>query len=195
MRGQRSEPQRVHTQKQPSTQKSAGVIRRANHADARSIAQVLVEAWRAAYVGILDAAFLEAMDVEAISKRWEASLTDHDAVTHPLVIEAQGHVVGFSHFGKPRDTPDSCTGELYALNLIPEVWGRGFGSQLLEAATVELQRQGYEHAYLWVANGNERASALYERRGWKSSEITKQDSRFTPPLIEHRYERSLKLAS
>lgn len=181
----------VLTKGKPSTQNTVGLIRRAKHADARSIARVLVEAWRAAYVGILGAGFLEAMDVEAISKRWEASLTDHDAASHPLVIETQGQVVGFSHFGKPRDSEDSCMGELCALNLIPEVWGRGLGSQLLEAATVELRRQGYTRAYLWVANGNDRASSLYERRGWESSETTKQDTRFNPPLIEHRYERSL----
>ncbi|PQZ96020.1 GNAT family N-acetyltransferase [Arthrobacter sp. MYb227] len=170
------------------------MIRRAVYEDARSIAQVLVEAWQAGYNGILEEAFLASMDVETITKRWERTLVDQDIVAHPLVLETHGRVIGFSHFGKPRDTEGTCIGELYALNVLPEVWGRGFGSQILASATAELHELGYERAYLWVAEGNERASALYERNGWKPTPNTKEDSRFDPPLLEHRYERRLRVA-
>lgn len=174
-----------------SKQVPGALIRRATHGDARSIARVLVEAWRAAYRGILQTAFLDAMDIDTITKRWEHSLADQDIVALPLVLVTGGQIVGFSHFGKPRDTADPCLGELYALNVLPEVWGHGFGSQLLAAATAELHRLGYTRAYLWVAAGNERASALYERSGWKPSDSAKEDARFEPALVEYRYERSL----
>lgn len=166
-------------------------IRRATDADAMAIAKILVEAWRAAYRGILDSAFLEAMDQDVIAGRWMRTLELKSSDPLPLVIEAQHQVVGFTHFGAARDAQSTEFGELYALNMLPHVWGRGFGSQLLAAATAELYERGYERVYLWVANGNTRANQLYERHGWNSAGITKQDSRFNPPLREHRYEKIL----
>ncbi|MDO5744193.1 MAG: GNAT family N-acetyltransferase [Micrococcaceae bacterium] len=64
-------------------------------------------------------------------------------------------------------------------------WGCGLGSRLLGEAHEGLRRHGYRRVHLWVADGNLRAIDLYERHGWHTTGITKNDGRFTPPLLEH----------
>ena len=164
----------------------AGLVRRAVEQDAGALAEALVQAWRAAYAGIIDAAFLDSMDVQRISGRWAHSL-GRDTGEKPLVAVLDGEDVGFCQFGVPRDESAKGTGELYALNLLPACWGRGLGTLLLLEATVALRRLGYAAAYLWVAEGNRRAMDLYERHGWHDTGTTREDARFTPALLERRY--------
>ena len=49
-----------------------------------------------------------------------------------MVIEENGFIVGFSVFGPARDKEleNKNCGELVALNILPEYWGNGFGSEL-----------------------------------------------------------------
>ena len=63
------------------------------------------------------------------------------------------------------DVSDGETGELYAINLDPDHWGRGLGRALLAEVTRGLADVGYHSAVLWVATGNERARRLYESEG------------------------------
>ncbi|MCV9995610.1 GNAT family N-acetyltransferase [Paeniglutamicibacter sp. ZC-3] len=161
-------------------------VRDAVQDDAAAIARALVAAWRAAYAGIIDAAFLESMDVDLIARSWARTLA-RGTVSRPIVAVVGGDVVGFCQFGVPRDEAAASTGELYALNLLPECWGRGLGTVLLHEAAGRLRVRGYSEAYLWVAEGNQRAMDLYLRHGWRDTGITKEDPRFTPPLMERRF--------
>ncbi|MFL4477658.1 GNAT family N-acetyltransferase [Paeniglutamicibacter sp. ORCA_105] len=161
-------------------------LRDAVQDDAPAIARALVAAWRAAYAGIIDAAFLESMDVDLIARSWARTLA-RGMVYRPIVAVVGAEVVGFCQFGVPRDKAAADVGELYALNLLPECWGRGLGTVLLREAAGRLRVRGYAEAYLWVAEGNQRAMDLYLRHGWRDTGITKGDPRFTPPLIERRF--------
>ena len=161
-------------------------LRDAVQDDAPAIARALVAAWRAAYAGIIGAAFLESMDVDLIARSWARTLA-RGMAARPIVAVVGGDVVGFCQFGVPRDEAAANAGELYALNLLPDCWGRGLGTVLLRAAAERLRVRGYSEAYLWVAEGNQRAMDLYLRHGWRDTGMTKEDPRFTPPLIERRF--------
>ena len=165
---------------------SSVIVREATVADAAPMARALVAAWRAAYRGIIGQDFLEAMDEQRIGASWRETLV-RGAGVPPLVIVFADHVVGFCQVGEPRDVSPPDTGELFALNLHPDAWGRGLGSALLSAAGAQLLALGYRRAYLWVADGNQRAIELYLRHGWHDTAITKTEYKFTPPLLEHRY--------
>lgn len=88
-------------------------------------------------------------------------------------------------------TGDSALGELYAINLDPDAWGRGLGRELLAAATDELSRLGFGEAVLWVVAGNTRARRFYEAAGWSADGIERLDESQGPPIDEVRYRRSL----
>lgn len=60
--------------------------------------------------------------------------------------------------------PDAFVDELF---IREAVRGRGMGGQALDALAVELQRRGVVALHLEVARGNDRAQALYLRRGFE----------------------------
>jgi GNAT superfamily N-acetyltransferase len=81
-----------------------------------------------------------------------------------LIVELDGTVAGFAALGPARDDP--ATGELYAINLAPEHWGRSAGRELLRSVREELEGLGFTDAVLWVLPANRRARSLYEVDGW-----------------------------
>jgi ribosomal protein S18 acetylase RimI-like enzyme len=137
-------------------------VRDATLADAERLAQIHVDSWRAAYRGHFPEEFLTGLSVERRVQGWRRFLSEADPGQAALVIEDDGVVAGFSRLGPSPDI-----GEVYAIYLDPEYWGRGLGRVLLEASEERLRRMGFEEAVLWVLEGNERARGLYEAAGWR----------------------------
>ena len=81
------------------------------------------------------------------------------------MIVDDGVVVGFAAAGPEHDGRAAGIGELYAINLDPQVWGRGLGRALLRDMTAELAGLGYREAVLWVVPQNDRARRFYESDG------------------------------
>jgi hypothetical protein len=54
------------------------LIRRAQLADAAALAVVHVASWRRAYGGLLPDAYLDGLDVDRWTTRWEAALAEGD---------------------------------------------------------------------------------------------------------------------
>jgi len=161
-------------------------IREATPADAVGFARSQIDAWRAAYDGILPDAYLAGMDHERLTAGWEHRLAGVGVGVRQLALCADGAVIGWSGFGTPRDDVGDGVGELHAINVSPAYWSRGFGSVLFSHSVRELAEMGYHRGYLWVADGNARALAFYGRHGWQADGVTKEDDRFTPALHELR---------
>jgi N-acetylglutamate synthase-like GNAT family acetyltransferase len=84
-------------------------------------------------------------------------------------------VVGFVGVGPGRDSAAAAqAGELYAIYLRPDQWGRGIGAQLHSATIQRLSTLGLTQVTLWVLEGNERAIGFYHRNGW--SPMTRGES-------------------
>ncbi len=168
-------------------------IRPASAHDAADVALSQLLAWQRAYEGILPPEFLAAMDPGRMTESWRKALADPAPGVRHLVACVAGTAVGWSGYGPARDTAASGTGELQAINLHPSYWSRGLGSALFRASEAGLAELGYERAYLWVADGNERAARFYRRQGWSADGVAKEDGRFAPALLEHRFSRVLNL--
>lgn len=146
--------------------------------DARDVAVVHVEAWRAAYRGPVDQAVLDRQNVESRTTMWrtwiERSLagesTDvYGPVPHRLLVaESDDRVVGWASFGGGRDEESTGLGELAGLYTRPSAWSQGVGHALLTRVENELRAEGWSHAYLWVLAGNDRAIRFYESHGWNA---------------------------
>lgn len=161
-------------------------VREALPGDAPAFASSQIEAWRVAYAGILDAGYLAGLDAERLTRGWARILGAPVPNVRQLAVTVDGTAVGWSGFGAPRDDADADTGELHALNLSPAFWSRGLGTELFLASVAGLRAMGYARAYLWVADGNQRAIRFYERHGWYVDGGAKHDARFAPPLRELR---------
>ncbi len=141
----------------------------ATPADAHAIADVLVRSWRAAYRGLLPDDVLAGLSVRDREQFWSEALTARPPHTRMVVATIAGAVVGFAATGPPlvsADRADPTLGDLYALYLAPDVWRRGIGTRLHDAALDRLRSCGFTHAGLWVLDTNERALRFYRRLGW-----------------------------
>src|SRR3954447_18761628 len=119
-------------------------------------------------------AVLDQLDVTEREQRWSAWLSGAHTV---LVVEtAGGRVAGFAATGAERDSRSPGLGELWVINLAPEHWGIGLGQALVEAATEQLRRQGFQEAVLWVVAKNARARRFYEAAGWVADGAEKVDA-------------------
>lgn len=143
-------------------------VRRANLADADAIGSVEVRAWQAVHVESLGADALEDLDPAEQAERWREVLRNPAEGRDLLVVIDAGAVVGFVTVGQSQDpgAPPS-VGEIQALNLVPDAWGRGLASELLAAAADELERRGFREATTWVPVGNSRARRFYDEHGWR----------------------------
>lgn len=168
-------------------------IRPAREGDARGIATVHVESWRQAYKGLVDQAVLDGLDITEREKIWAPRLADtrrgpvssdpSGVILSTFVAEEAGNIVGWASVGRGRDAGlvgrgrDAGLeemGELAAIYVHPDAWGRSIGHQLLVRAQQEIVAGGFGRAYLWVMEGNERAIGFYARNGWAFDGITKR---------------------
>ena len=137
-------------------------VRRATPDDARSIAEIHVETWRAAYAGVMPQRVLDELDVEARERMWRSWAAAPDWAA--FVAQQRGRIVGFASVGPSRD-PEGL-GEVAAIYVSPSVWGTGAGRALMDAGIGWLKER-WSEAILWVAEENPRARRFYERYGWE----------------------------
>jgi GNAT superfamily N-acetyltransferase len=106
-----------------------------------------------------------ARDAEA----WEPVLRDTPERARVVVLEDRGALRGVAGAGPARDDDldRTTTGELYALYVHPDAWGRGYGDALHAAALDHLRAEDFSAAVLWVLEGNHRARRFYADRGWR----------------------------
>ena len=147
------------------------VVRLAVVDDAEPIARVHTAAWQAAYLGILDDAYLATLDWHERAARWLHLLgrTDGSIV---LAAEQGGQVVGFATGGQSRDPdadPDAF--ELYAIYVVPAQWGRGIGSLLIQDMLARFPAGA--PVTLWVLEANAPGLAFYARHGFERDGASK----------------------
>lgn len=145
------------------------MIRDAQPGDAKRIAQVHVSSWQHAYLDLMPADFLASLTA-TLPKReahWVASIERKDADV--LVAEVDGNIVGWVSVGPCRDEdkPTVETGEVMAIYLLADYWGKGIGAQLWTSGLTRLLDQGYKNITLWVLAENQRAVRFYQAFGGK----------------------------
>lgn len=175
-------------------------IRWAGPDDARGVAIVHVEAWQAAYPGLIDQHLLDGLRVDERADGWSrwiarslSGQSTDDGSTHRLLVaELDDRVVGWASFGAGRDEGMTELGELAGLYVHPDHWSRGVGHTLLDRVERELRDGGWGESYLWVLDGNDRAIRFYERHGWNADGSEKSvDARGARQLRELRHVRRL----
>ena len=103
-----------------------------------------------------------------VQKRWRRRL--RNARSRVYVLERQDEPVGYVAFGD---------GVIHHLGVVADQHRRGYGSVLLEFASLEVFAEGTPEASLWVLSGNEAARAFYRAHGWTETE-DRQTAEFPP---------------
>lgn len=168
-------------------------LRRSREDDARAIAQVHVDTWRATYRSQLPAAFLDALSVDNRERMWRNEISVLAPDRRPWVAETQTRIIGFVVSGTSRDEHARAgEGEVYAIYVLPECWSRGIGRNLLAHAERDLRTHGYGEAILWCLEANARARAFYEQLGWHQDGATEMREIGGREVAEVRYRKALE---
>lgn len=151
------------------------MVRLARPEDAAAIARVQVESWHAAYRGLISERRLASFTVPVRTMAWQRNLAVRGDV-RTTVFEAEEKIVGFASIGRSRDLEG--WGEIWAIYVAPDWWGRGVGSALFADAMAELAARGLSRVMLWVLDGNERALQFYQGNGFVLDGTRKSDDGF-----------------
>lgn len=162
-------------------------IEPARASDAAAVAQIHVDAWRAAYAGIVPDDYLAALSVERHSAMWREAIAQGSPEL--LVARTDAGLAGWVSFGPSRDEGAApATGEVWALYVAPAHWAAGGGHRLWQRARERLVQRGFTSAMLWVLGANARAIRFYEAAGFVAD--ADSDKTFTlgsGEVCERRY--------
>jgi ribosomal protein S18 acetylase RimI-like enzyme len=166
-------------------------LRAARPDDVNELGRVHVQAWQAAYRGVMPDEYLDGLAPTDRAAIWARFFELERADRRLKVVAVDDHVAGFACFGACPDTGDDAVGELFAINLDPNYWGHGLGRQLLSEVTNDLAAFGHE-AVLWVVPANARARALYESAGWVDDGGRRHQEVLGAQVDEMRYRTTLR---
>lgn len=144
-------------------------IRKATPEDARGIAYVQVEGWRSSYSNIIDADYLESLNVDHRTKIWEKNLFHLGAITWVAIDQDQ--IVGFCGVGALRSTNATAeldyhkTGEIYAIYILPSHQRQGLGLRFFNFSREYFSSNGMTQFVVWALEDNEPARLFYKNQG------------------------------
>lgn len=132
-------------------------------------------AWQEAYRGIVCDRYLDTMTVEATTTR------ARNFPENTLVAKDKEKVVGFAVYGSSRDEDLPNAGEIEAIYVLSEYYGRKVGYRLMNEAISRLKE--YDTIFLWVFEKNKRAIDFYHKLGFEFDGSKKEWRLGTPVTI------------
>ncbi|OGB24225.1 MAG: GNAT family N-acetyltransferase [Burkholderiales bacterium RIFCSPLOWO2_02_FULL_57_36] len=136
-------------------------VRPATTDDARTIAEIHVASWQAAYKDFMPEEDLKKISVEKRLAFWREAIEYSEPQL--LVVTEGEQIVGFVGFDRSRDKGSkSTTGEIWALYVRPSHWRKGAGLALWDGARDGLKEEGCTQVTLWVLLRNEPALDFFE---------------------------------
>ncbi len=171
---------------------AAPSIRAAGPEDAEEVERLRVAGWQAAYRGIVPDDYLNRMRVDGERRRRrmaEQATAAHRSVLVESVAVQGGAIVGWVSGGRCRDADrrGPGQGEVYAIYVLPEWWGRGAGRLLMAHAVRTLAEAGYCDITLWVLEANQQARRFYAAAGFRP-DGARQLLDLGAPVTEVRYQ-------
>lgn len=150
-------------------------IRAAAPADAVAIADLHVRSWQAAYRGIIDDAYLDAMEPAPLLPNLQWSLErSHEAWRMWVADDGDGtELLGFASTGPSQDVDaPRASAELFALYVDPARVRTGIGSALLRHALTEVRALGSRTITSWVFADDAIARRFLEKHRWREDQAT-----------------------
>jgi GNAT superfamily N-acetyltransferase len=167
------------------------LLRPAEPADAMDVARVHVRAWQVAYRNLLPDGYLDGLKPEDRARRYTFGGADPREPMTTVAVDEHGTIRGFVTTCAARDADVPGYGELAAIHVDPDWWGRGVGIALLASARTSLLDSGFRRAILWVLVGNVRAERFYAKDGWAPDGTQRTDTVWGVQVNDQRYRRTL----
>lgn len=149
------------------------VLRPAVMSDAPILAYIQTQAWNAAFGDILTSEVLtQATNLDESENMYRYVLDQR--LAHVSLQCVDGIPQGITAWSENRDNLGADTAELICIHSLPQFWGQGYGSHMIQHVLEEAKSAGYERLVLWVFENNERARHFYEKHGFHLTDRTKE---------------------
>ena len=142
------------------------LIRRKTKEDCAPVVHVATVAWNETYKGIVNDDFLNSLYENEEQRANNSYNNFSEKDDHQLVLEVDNEVVGFVNVGATDDTDYDCCGEVYAIYIIGDYKGKGFGKKLFEAGINELKKMGFNKMLVGCLDNNP-SNEFYKHMGGK----------------------------
>lgn len=167
---------------------SAAHLRPAEPGDAKILAYIQTESWKAAFAGILSQEELtKRTEPERVKAMYERILSN--PAVHLTIETVEGTPHCIAGWSRSRGGQGENTAELICIHSLPDRWRRGYGSMMMDHVLSEIREQGYEEVVLWVFEQNHRARRFYEKHGFTLTDQTQNS--FGP--VERMYIKNFDL--
>jgi GNAT superfamily N-acetyltransferase len=149
-------------------------IREAYQEDAEGIAFVHTMAWKTAYKGILNQAFLDNVGLEERLTFRQKILRESKGLHYVALWKnkvigfCDAHVLRFhenQHLSADQRQKRTERGEIYALYLLRDHQHKGIGKALFQRMRLQLKEEGLIPFLAWVFKDNHQARQFYESQG------------------------------
>jgi ribosomal protein S18 acetylase RimI-like enzyme len=154
-------------------------IRFARPEDARSIARLDVETWRATYAGMLSASYLVGLSERRRELGWRDVILREPRDVR-VAVRDNAALLGFGSCG-PNRGDRRFAGEVFTLYVAPDWQNQGIGRGLLTALFRRLVAAGRPSAIVWVLRDNP-SRFFYERL--RGRQITRKTLAFGGSAVE-----------
>jgi len=165
------------------------IIRETRETDAYECAAVHVSSWQSAYRGIIPDDVLNNLSIEKQAQRFINDYTEYKETLY-FVAELDGRIIGNLVVSRCRDEDKAHAGEVIAIYLLEDFWGKGYGREMIDNAVGVIRRMECRKAVIWVLAENLRARKFYERCDFVF-DGTQKAINIGKPLIELRYSKLL----
>jgi RimJ/RimL family protein N-acetyltransferase len=168
-------------------QKMEMMIRKALPEDASKYTDCVISCWQSAYKKIIPEEYLINMSAnkEQWVEKYKESLTNPGDCEYYCVINSE-RMIGFLIINK------SMSDNFWAIYLIEEFCGKGYGKEILDFAINELKCAGHKKICLWVFEENNRARRFYEKYAFSFDGTTRVVDKYGGvPLVQLRYALNL----
>ncbi len=143
-------------------------IRRAEAADAQSLAYVQTESWKDAFRQIVpEELLLKCTDADHAAQMYRRLLTQGKGNGYLLELEGKPHCIAWWDASREPDMPGFA--ELICIHSLKENRHKGYGSRMMEKVLEDIRSAGYDKVMLWVFDNNLPAIRFYEAHGFVPS--------------------------
>ena len=165
-------------------------IRKVRPGDEGTLAQIQTESWKAAFRGVLSNETLQrSADISRSTAMYRRLLDGQIGNGYLMEVDGKPHAIAWWDRARDADVPDDA--ELICIHSLPDNWGKGYGTKLMNRVLSDIRAAGYSKVMLWVFAENARARRFYEACGF----VTTGTSRPCLGAQEIRCERRLAPAA
>ena len=126
--------------------------------------------WQQTYPGIVNQQFLDNLSNTEQQRIELNNMIYDESEKDTLVLEQDNQLIGFVRYGTTEDPNYTNTGEIFALYILDNYKGKGYGKQLVQSAIKELINSGYTNMIIGCISKNPSNEFYKHLGGTKKSE-------------------------